>query len=297
MAKLIPKALIVGVLLLAFVVPFSSGSQDDDSKAIKAEVFIKERPAKTARTTARYRRVAKAKDAAETPPAGTTFVQLGLTTWRFRPAKASDKTKELVEEDEGQQVEWTLERIAEGTLLSPGQRVRLSIESLSRKGYLYVIDREQYADGTFGDPILIFPTQKSIDNSKVEPGRLTYIPSATGRFRIKPSESVKVHVAETLTIIVSPIPLIDESQLGPKSIKLKAEQFAQWQQKWSAPAVKFEMDAGSGQSMTQIEQLAAKQNSALLTQDDPVPQTVYRVAIKPDDPLLITVPLKFAKGN
>jgi hypothetical protein len=276
------------------IVPFAVKSQDDDSKAIKAEVFIKARPARTTRTNARYKPVTKSADSS-TPPEGMAFAQMGLTMWRFRPTKANDKTKELVEEDDGQQVEWTLERMAEGTTLSPGQRVRLSFESLSRTGFLYVVDREEYADGTFGDPILIFPTQKSIDNYKVEPGRLTYIPSATGRFRIKPSDSAKVHVAESLTIIVSPTQLIDDGQLQPKAIKLQPEQFNQWLKLWKATTTKFEMDGGPGQAMSQAEQLAAKLNSPLLSQGDPVPQTVYQLVVKPENPLLIVLPLRFAR--
>lgn len=291
-----PRTMFGAAVLLALVASFSVRPQDDDSKAIKAEVFIKARPTKSSRTNARYRSVAKSSDAAvASPPEGMVFAQIGLTMWRFRPAKNNDKTKELVEEDEGQPIEWTLERIAEGTLLSPGQRVRLSFESLSRTGYLYVVDREEYADGTFGDPILIFPTQKSIDSNKVEPGRLTYIPSATGRFRIKPSESDKVHVAESLTIIVSAKPLIDDGQLQPKAIKLQPEQFNQWLKQWKATTTKFEMDGGVGQTMTPMEQSAAKLSSPLLSQEDPVPQTIYQLVIRPEDPMLIILPLRFAR--
>ncbi len=47
--------------------------------------------------------------------------------------------------------------------------------------------------------------------------------------------------------------------------------------------------------MTPAEQSAAKLNSPLLSQEDPVPQTIYRLVVKPDDPLLIVVPLRFAK--
>ena len=293
-ARLFRCAVFGGALVLALVIPFTVKSQDDDSKAIKAEEFIKERRTGTSRINARYKRVSKSNNPA-TPPAGMVFAQMGLTMWRFRPTKVTDQTKELVEEDDGQKVEWTLERMAEGTALSPGQRVRLSFESLSRTGFLYVIDREEYADGSFGDPILIFPTQKSMDNDRVEPGRLTYIPSATGRFRIKPSESAKTYVGESLTIIVSPKPLIDEGQLQPKAIKLQPDQFNLWLKQWKSTNTKFEMDGGAGQVMTPAEQSAAKINSPLLSQGDPGPQTTYRLVVKPDDPLLIVVPLRFAK--
>jgi len=294
-ASLFKRAVFVWALVLAFVFPFTVKSQDDDSKAIKAEVFIEKRPTRSSRTNARYKPVSKSNNPA-TPPAGMVFAQMGLTMWRLRPTKVTDKTKELVAEGDDEKVEWTtLERMAEGTALSPAQRVRLSFESLSRTGFLYVIDREEYADGTFGDPRLLFPTQETIDNYKVEPGRLTYIPSTKGRFKLKPSESAKDYVGESLTIIVSPKPLIDEGQLQPKATKLQPEQFYRWLKQWRSTSTKFEMDGGTGQVMTPAEQLAAKPNSPLLSQEDPVPQTIYRLVVKPDDPLLIVVPLRFAK--
>jgi hypothetical protein len=146
-------------LLVAIFVGLSFGAahpvapQDEDtSKAIKAEVFIKDRKSTARKTNVRYRPAVKTSiDAAATvPPPGMTFAQVGVTFWRFRRSTAADKTKELVEDEDGA-VEWTLERIEEGTPLATGQRVRLSIESLSRAGYLYVIDREQYADPDFPD--------------------------------------------------------------------------------------------------------------------------------------------------
>ena len=48
----------------------------------------------------------------------------------------------------------------------------MSIES-PRSGFLYVIDREQYADGSTSDPYLIFPTQKiHAGNNAVSPGKV-----------------------------------------------------------------------------------------------------------------------------
>lgn len=295
--KFLLSTVLSTLLLILIAIPFPVVSQDeDDSKAIKAEVFIKARPAKTSRSTARYRPVVKKTDnKLDTPPPGTSFAQLGVTLWLFRRSNAADKTKELVEEDDGQQIEWTLERIADTTLLAPGQRVRLGFESLSREGYLYVINREEYSDGTLGDPVLIYPTQKSALDYRVEPGRLVYIPSATGRFRIKPSESGKMQVAEVLTFVVSPRPLINESQFGPRSIKLDRSQVEEWQREWSTTVTKFEMDGGAGQPMTSVEQRAGNQTGSLLSQADPVPQTIYRLAVKPNDPVVSTVRLRFGR--
>jgi len=213
-----PIALVL-LSLLCLEMPFVAIAQDDEddnSKSIRAERFVRSRPADKSPTSGVYRRVAKPPNegSASVRAKGLDLAQLGVTVWRFRPSVSADKTKELVEEEEGRSSEWTLERVEEGTPLTPGQRVRLSIESLSRNGYLYVIDREGYADHTLGDPILIFPTQKSAATNYVQAGRLIYIPSATGRFRIKPSESSKEHVAEVLTLIVSPTPLFRADQLG-----------------------------------------------------------------------------------
>lgn len=298
MVNRVKKMLPALMSLLCLGIVFGAIAQDeDDSKTIKAERFIKDRPAHNTRSKAKYRRVTSQNSAgAEVQAKGMALAQIGVTIWRFRPAQAADKTKELVEDD-GRQSEWTLERVEEGTRLSPGQRVRLSIESLSRSGYLYVIDREEYGDGTLGDPILIFPTQKTAGANYVQAGRLIYIPSATSQFRIKPTESSKEHVAELLTVIVSPTPLIRADRLGEKRTRLERTQVEGWQKRWDATASKFEMDGGEGQAMTPIEQSAAQENSSLLTQNDPAPQTVFQIAIKPSYPLLVTVPLKFAKPN
>ena len=129
-----------------------AAQEEVGSKGIKAEEFIKNRPAAPVVKRPAKRPTYKSSQVVNSagPPPGKVFAQVGVTIWRFRPATSADKTKELVEEEDAQPTQWSLERIAEGTLLAPGQKVRLGIESLSRDGYLYVIDREQYADGSFG---------------------------------------------------------------------------------------------------------------------------------------------------
>jgi hypothetical protein len=296
----LPKAFILVVAAIVWLTCSAvvQAQAEDDSKAIKAEVFIKERPvsAKRNRSSGRYKPGTKStNDVTRTPLPGTNFVQVGVTFWRFRPSTAADKTKELVEEEGGGPAEWTLERIEEGTPLSQGQRVRISIESLTRSGYLYVIDREQYADGTLGDPMLLFPTQKTSEANYVKAGRLIYIPSATGKFRIKPSEGAREHVGELVTILVAARTLIDPSQLSAKAIKLPRQQVESWEKQWGTKTTRFELDGGAGQSMTEKEQAAGANGSAELTQEDPVPQTVYRMAIRPSDSIILSVPLKFRR--
>lgn len=80
---------------------------------------------------------------------------VGITVWRLRPSlPEDDKDMRISSLDGGGDL--TPERIEAETPLREGEKVRVSIEA-ARSGYLYVIDREQYADGSFGTPYLIFP--------------------------------------------------------------------------------------------------------------------------------------------
>lgn len=300
MALRIPGRTLIGVLVVIALSSFCAvhAQDEDDSKEVKAQVFVNSRQRRKSGNPARYRRVSKTTvKGVELSEKNNSLAQIGLTIWRFRPTQASDQTKEIVVEEDEKPSEWTLERVEEGTWFAPGQRIRLSIESLSRDGYLYVIDREEYADGTLGEPVLVFPTQKTAASNYVQAGRLIYLPSATSRFKIKPSETAKLHIAEVLTVIVAPKLLINTDRLGKSFTRLQRIQVEDWLKQWETSVVKFEMDGGAGQVMTEVEQSAAKQNSVLLTQEDPAPQTVFQVAAKPGNPLLITVPLKFAKQN
>jgi hypothetical protein len=100
-------------------------------------------------------------------------------------------------------------------------------------------------------------------------------------------------VAEVLTVLVSPTPLIDPNQLANTAITLPKETVDGWEKQWATQATKFEMEGGAGRVMTEEEQSAASLDAASLSRDDPVPQTIYRLAIKPEDALVIRLPLKF----
>jgi hypothetical protein len=297
--NMLMRAVVLLLLLAGGARVASVVAQDEvGSKGIKAEEFISKRPAKpaTRRTAAAKNPTYKTSQMIPTiaAPPGKEFAQVGLTLWRFRPSTAADKTKELVEEDgDAPASEWSLERIEEGTLLAPGQRIRLSVESLSRSGYLYVINREEYADGSFGDARLIFPTRRTPEGANnVKAGKMIFIPPLPRYFRIKPSSSPKGHVAEVLTLIVAPQPLIEPSQLSNTALTLTKEQVESWEKQWNTVPTKFEMEGGAGQVMTEKEQASVSANAAL-TQDDPPPQTIYRLTVKPNDVLLVRLPLRF----
>src|ERR1044072_6140944 len=85
---------------------------------------------------------------------------VGVTLWRLRPANRADSGERLIVHDDNSTTEWLPGRVSLTTKLAQGDRLRISVEAV-RSGYLYVIDREQYADGSLGEPYLIFPTTRT----------------------------------------------------------------------------------------------------------------------------------------
>ncbi len=213
---------------------------------------------------------------------------VGITIWRLRPA-APDDSAVLTEADGGSR--WTPVRVRPGDALSSGERVRIAIEA-PRKGYLYVIDREMYADGSESAPFLIFPTRRvRFGDNQVEPGRLIEIPDQGDTppyFRLQPRDAR--YRGERLTVIVAPAPLPGVA-LGRSSVELPAEQVRQWEASWGGPVEEFELQAPPGAIWTLAEQRAGI-GSRLLVQEEPMPQTIYRVKSPPDKPLLVELPLK-----
>lgn len=162
---------------------------------------------------------------------------IGLTVWRSRPTVKGDQTKELIEEEAAdgsrQSVERTWERLAADTPLVPGEKLRLGIESVSHEGYLYIVNREKYADGTFGQANLIFPSLRTKNGENfVRPGNLTFIPPPPRFLRVEPKNSSgKKMLGEEVIFIISPVEIIDRSLFDVKPLQLTAEQVSGWENK------------------------------------------------------------------
>lgn len=262
---------------------------DEQSRQVFATEFLNARPAPQTRRTSPTK---PAKPAKSSPNATSDL--LGVTIWRLRPAASSDDTQaRLLDHEADADTVLIAERVTSDTKFKEGQKVRLSIES-PRTGYLYVIDREQYADGTFSDPYLIFPTLKIRDgDNAVAAGRLIEIPDQDDHpFYFKMKRNRADQVGEVLTLLVTSQP-IPSLQLGKKPLKLTNEQFAQWEQKWKAPAKRVELANHAGKPYTKAEMTAGAGNTSLLRRDDPPPQTIYRISAKRGDALLITLSLQY----
>jgi hypothetical protein len=229
---------------------------------------------------------------AKATPAGEL---VGVTVWRLRPSKPSDSSDSRLLVQEAEQpgtksVEWTPERVEAETPFSAGDRVRLSIES-PRAGYLYVIDRELYADGTSSEPYLIFPTRRMRDgDNSVRAGKVIELPEKSA-FKLTPLRPD--YRGERLTILVTSEPLpqvtvpVDAERLEPALV-------ARWESQWAAAAERLELVGGAGQASSGTERVAAAQGR-LLTQADELPQTLYRVLSAPGAPALISLTLRIVK--
>ncbi|HEY6333550.1 MAG TPA: hypothetical protein VI756_29790 [Blastocatellia bacterium] len=228
--------------------------------------------------------------------------RIGVTVWRLRPSTASDQARSVIKVgDTGRQEKWTAERVESSALLLNGQMVRLTIES-TRTGYLYIIDREKYADGTFGVPYLIFPAA-DLDNGTnlVRAGRLVQIPepdSDQPYFKLAPNKRTRgtKQEGEELLVIVATQPLAG-LQTAIDRAKLSAKTVDELIQRYTKPIEVAEMKHGAGAAETSAEQRAASDPQRLLRSDDPFPETIYRIAASPDDPMLVTVDLKVADAR
>jgi Domain of unknown function (DUF4384) len=271
-------------------------SGDDQPRQIIAEEFLKSRPAPVKSTDAKrpiYKPSGTSANRVK-PVSGT--VDLGVTLWRLRASTSPDDGARLLVQD-ASAGQLAAERIDTGATLALGDRVRLTIESPT-SGFLYVIDREIYKDGTTSDPYLIFPTTRTRQgDNAVRGGRLIDIPDQQDRpnyFTVRPSSPGQV--GELLTIVVSPTAL-DRVTISDKPLMLARDLVASWEKAWSAPVQQFAQEGGSKRVWTREEQAAAADGTRLLTQDDPAPQTIFRVAVKKAAPLMVDVRLPYATSN
>lgn len=236
----------------------------------------------------RYRVVTPRLPPADVAPATV----VGVTVWRLRPARHADKGVRLLTHHDA----WVPERVSADTKFSEGDRVRLSIEA-ARDGHLYVIDREQYADGTLSEPHLIFPTArlKGGDN-RVRVGRLIDIPAQEDEppyFTLTRGRADQL--GELLSVIVTSTPL-DGIGVGDGEQKLTEEQVARWEGAWGAQVGRLDLLGGVGQAWTREEQEAGAAATRMLRHNAPRPQTLYySPSARPDAPLLIKVRLQYGR--
>ncbi len=219
--------------------------------------------------------------------------QLGITVWKLRPVTVSDKGATILVRDEGTASEWVPERVHSDTKFREGDYVRLSIES-PKTGYLYIVNRDIFADGSVGEAKLIYPWKgMRVGDNLVRPGRIVDIPAQEdnpGYFTARPRQSKQA--GELLTFIVSRAPL--DLPVSDQRLPMSRAQLGRWEKLWGSQAERFEMDGGVGEIWTTQEQQASlRLRARQLTRDDPAPQTIYRAAPSNRQAFLVNLKLAY----
>lgn len=276
------------MILIALSICVSAQNPEDATRKLWDTAFISSPNKKTAHRRRAYRNATP--NVPVNDVAADTVV--GVTLWRLRPANRADSGERLIVHDSSAVSEWLPERISATTRLVQGDRLRIGVEAV-RAGYLYVIDREQYADGTLGEPYLIFPTTRTIGgDNQVSIGRLIELPGQDDSppfFTMKKSRPD--HVAEVLSVLVTPAPL-EGLQIGDKAQKLGNEQVASWEKQWGSSVGRLEMTT-AGQAWTKEEKNA---ETRALTSSAPAPQLVfYRPSVKPTEPMFVKLRLQYRR--
>ena len=255
----------------------------DKSRVDAAQAAAKPAPPKPAAPA----KPAAAKPAAEPPPAPHPNL-IGVTLWLLRPKQAADPEESVIV-DVKTKARYTATRASLNTPLTVGQKVRLSIESL-RPGYLYVIDREKFTDGTLGEPAMLFPSQsiRGGDN-RVEAGIAVEVPGQkdpTPYFDIT-AEDPRL-AAEQITILLTEQPLpgivAGTERLSPALVD-------SWEKSWGTSVRQSEEKDALGKLYTKAEREAGESGTRRLSRNDPRPQTTYQVDARPGQALLVHVNL------
>lgn len=275
-------------------------NSSQDTRKIVSDAFIKNR-----REVASPSRKGKSRVGAKRPtyrlvsnsavglraPTGS-FEQLGITIWRLRPARTGDSGRRALIREKSKGLVWAAERVQSDGTFREGDYVRISVES-PRVGYLYVIDRELSADGSTGEPMLIFPWAEA--DNKLVPGSLIDIPGQDDEPNHFTARVTHLNqIGELLTFIVTSAPL--DLPLSDKPLRIEPMELSRWEKLWGGVHERYEMEGGVGQAWTQEEQkAAAKKKTRQLTRDDPPPQTIYRVLTKDPKAVMVHLQLKYGK--
>ncbi|MCY7376086.1 MAG: DUF4384 domain-containing protein [Pyrinomonadaceae bacterium] len=214
--------------------------------------------------------------------------KLGVTFWRLRPAKSDEEDAPVFPVENGSRREyWTAERVDSTTNFKKDDRVRFTIES-PRTGYLYVVNREFYTDGTPAQANLIFPTLKTRGgDNRVTRGTLIEVPphnDVMSYFEIKPSRPD--YAGEEIYVIISPTKL-PNIKIGLQMQSVSEKLLNKWLDDWSATVDVYDAEDGEGIAYTGMEAEAVTVKTRALRLAEPSPQTVYSVRLPKNQTMLV----------
>lgn len=218
--------------------------------------------------------------------------QIGVTIWKLEEAQASDGEFEAFTDNGRQRRLLVPRRVSTETIFESNDLVRLSFEA-SRRGYLYIINQEMFADGTLGAANLIFPNKRIRNGANLlSVGRPIELPDAKGNpfyFEMRQSNDTNKRLAaEVLTVIITDRPL-PNILISERPLPIDNATLQKWQTKWAGNVEIFE-PKNSSTRYTRREREAADGKTAL-TRGDALPQTVFLVEGNKNGGSMISIPL------
>lgn len=227
--------------------------------------------------------------AAKSAPPTSSLI--GVTIWHLRPSKPADpQAVRAIVHEKGNRPH-TPVRVSSQSRFFEGDQLRLTVES-GRAGYLYVISRERYNDGTSGAYQLIFPTTRLHGgDNRVRAGYPVEIPSSNddpSYFTMRRSRPD--HSGEEVLFIVAPGPIAGVT-IGEEPMELSEGLVKSWQANWVTKVQSIDAPTAEELPLTSEEVKLLRAGSAF-QETDPLPQTLYRVDTQPDRPFLVAVQLR-----
>ena len=270
------RLFLIVVSMLAIQLIALAGLQDEIPRSIVSDDFVKNRPKGKAKPRSRLYRLASSPRERQAGESDSDTWQVGVTIWKLQGERS-------------RQLERVSRRVEADTKFHEGDLLRISIES-PLAGYLYIVDRDWFTDGSGGETNLIFPVRG--EDNRLKPGKLIDIPTedeASFKATPKPNQT-----GEMLTIIVALSPL--QLPLSNNPLPITNTQLSDWEKRWSAITDRYEMNDGAGQTRTiEEQQAAATGGTRQLTRDDPSPQTIYRLVPKNRDGVLFNLMLSYVR--
>ncbi len=233
--------------------------------------------------------------------------KLGITLWKFDKRKLGNEIPGGQTPDSRSIThpidDSAVVRVNQDTLFRLGDKIRLSVESPT-SGYLYVANCEIYEDGSYGTPMIVFPTKRTRGGvnflSVGNPIELPSINDQPNYFLFTASKSEKKVVAEALVFVVTKS-LITDFEVPADNKELAKSRLELWEKKWTGRTEIWEIDSKESREYTQAEyesgneilRIGEESKGRSLKSDEPEPQTLYAVQSPSEDGMLFTLILRY----
>jgi hypothetical protein len=233
--------------------------------------------------------------------------KLGITLWKFDkrklgtviPGGQTPDARSITHPIDDSAVV----RVNQNTVFRIGDKIRLSVESPT-SGYLYVANCEVYEDGSYGSPMVVFPTKRTRGGvnflSVGNPIELPAINDQPNYFLLTESKSEKKVVAEALVFVVTKS-LITDFEVPADNTELAKNRLELWEKKWTGRTEIWEIDSKESREYTQAEyesgneilNVGEESKGRSLKSDEPEPHTLYAVKSPSEDGMLFTLILRY----